>query len=194
MTTETTPSSSSENIWHKVIAGIFAAVVAPAALLFCGKLSDKVLTQPEKAPVAAAPATPATPATTTASATVPAATVPATTVPATTAPAAASPTASAAPSGLATAPVATAPVATASTATAPADPASASASPATAVLPHFDRPKSQPVRLFNGRDLSGFYTYLGRPHPKSKVYGKNYDPDRVFSVEKGLLHVSGEVP
>ena len=61
-------------------------------------------------------------------------------------------------------------------------------------LPSFKKPLSQAQRLFNGRDLTGFYTYLGRPHPKTKPYGKNYDPDRVFSVEGGLLHVSGQVP
>jgi hypothetical protein len=49
-------------------------------------------------------------------------------------------------------------------------------------------------RLFNGRDLTGFYSYLGRPNHKGKPYGKSYDPDKVFSVEGGLLRVSGEVP
>jgi hypothetical protein len=61
-------------------------------------------------------------------------------------------------------------------------------------LPTFKKPLSQAQRLFNGRDLTGFYTYLGRPRPKAKPYGKNYDPDRVFTVEDGLLRVSGQVP
>jgi len=39
--------------------------------------------------------------------------------------------------------------------------------------------------LFNGRDLSGFYTYL-------KTSGKNNDPDHVFKVLDGMLHVSGK--
>ncbi len=44
----------------------------------------------------------------------------------------------------------------------------------------------QPVRLFNGKDLTGFYTYLrdGR---------KNSDPKKVFTVADGAIHVSGEV-
>ncbi|HWQ55789.1 MAG TPA: DUF1080 domain-containing protein [Bryobacteraceae bacterium] len=40
------------------------------------------------------------------------------------------------------------------------------------------------IRLFNGKDLDGFYTYL-------RSHGKNQDPDRVFRVEKGQIHVSG---
>ncbi len=39
-------------------------------------------------------------------------------------------------------------------------------------------------RLFNGRDLSGFDTLL-----RSK--GMDSDPDHVFTVEKGVIHVSG---
>ena len=39
--------------------------------------------------------------------------------------------------------------------------------------------------LFNGRDLSGFYTYL-------KTSGKNNDPDHVFKVLDGMVHVSGK--
>ncbi len=39
-------------------------------------------------------------------------------------------------------------------------------------------------RLFNGKDLTGFDIML-----KSK--GMNHDPDHVFSVEKGVIHVSG---
>lgn len=40
-------------------------------------------------------------------------------------------------------------------------------------------------RLFNGRDLSGWYTYL-------KGRGKNVDPHGVFSVRDGVIHVTGE--
>ena len=41
------------------------------------------------------------------------------------------------------------------------------------------------LRLFNGRDLSGFYTFL-----PSK--GVNNDPERVFTVENGVIRVSGK--
>ena len=41
------------------------------------------------------------------------------------------------------------------------------------------------TKLFNGRDLSGFYTFL-----PSK--GKNNDPDKVFTVEDGAIRVSGK--
>jgi len=40
------------------------------------------------------------------------------------------------------------------------------------------------VRLFNGRNLDGFHTYL-----QSK--GNNQDPDHVFRVERRAVHVSG---
>ena len=40
-------------------------------------------------------------------------------------------------------------------------------------------------KLFNGRDLTGWYTWLsGR--------GKNVDPKGVFSVTNGVIHVTGE--
>ena len=39
--------------------------------------------------------------------------------------------------------------------------------------------------LFNGKDLKGWYSFL-----KSK--GKNNDPEKVFAVENGLLHISGK--
>lgn len=39
--------------------------------------------------------------------------------------------------------------------------------------------------LFNGKDLSNWYTYL-------QNRGRNADPNRVFSVTNGVLHVTGE--
>jgi hypothetical protein len=39
--------------------------------------------------------------------------------------------------------------------------------------------------LFNGKNLDGWYSFLS-----SK--GKNNDVDKVFAVEKGLLHISGK--
>lgn len=41
------------------------------------------------------------------------------------------------------------------------------------------------IHLFNGKDLTGFYTYL-------KGRGKNADPQKVFTVQDGLLRISGE--
>ncbi len=46
--------------------------------------------------------------------------------------------------------------------------------------------------LFNGRDLSGFYTYLGPPEPGAAPVGKNQDPDHVFLVKNGVLEISGK--
>jgi hypothetical protein len=40
------------------------------------------------------------------------------------------------------------------------------------------------IHLFNGKNLDGWYTFL-----KSK--GKNNDPDKVFTVEDGAIHISG---
>lgn len=39
--------------------------------------------------------------------------------------------------------------------------------------------------LFNGKDLSGWHSFL-------KTKGKDNDPDKVFSVEKGLLKITGQ--
>jgi len=38
--------------------------------------------------------------------------------------------------------------------------------------------------LFNGKDLKGFDTFLEK-------HGSNSDPDKVFQVENGVLHISG---
>src|ERR1043166_5564030 len=40
------------------------------------------------------------------------------------------------------------------------------------------------IRLFNGRDLEGFDTFL-------KTKGLNNDPEKVFQVQDGMLHISG---
>lgn len=42
-----------------------------------------------------------------------------------------------------------------------------------------------PVKLFNGKDLTHFYTWL-------KGQGKNNDPDKVFTVSDGVLRISGQ--
>jgi hypothetical protein len=56
---------------------------------------------------------------------------------------------------------------------------------------------TQPVVLFNGKDLTNFYTYLAAPQGKKETLGKNNDPLRVFSVvmedDKPTIRVSGEV-
>jgi hypothetical protein len=45
-------------------------------------------------------------------------------------------------------------------------------------------PKDRVIKLFNGRDLTGLYTWLEK--------SKRKDPRKVFTVENGMLHVSGE--
>jgi hypothetical protein len=44
------------------------------------------------------------------------------------------------------------------------------------------RPRT--IRLFNGKDLSAFYTFL-------RDKGRDSDPDGVFKVDEGQIHVSG---
>ena len=39
--------------------------------------------------------------------------------------------------------------------------------------------------LFNNKDLKGWYSFL-------KTKGKNNDPEKIFSIEDGLLHISGK--
>jgi hypothetical protein len=48
------------------------------------------------------------------------------------------------------------------------------------------KPGAPGLPLFNGKDLSGFYTHL-------TGYGKNNDSKRVFRVDDGVLHITGEV-
>lgn len=55
-----------------------------------------------------------------------------------------------------------------------------------------ERPKQEPIspgdkviKLFNGKDLSGLYTWLKGP-------GRNNDPQKAFTVHDGMIHVSGE--
>src|SRR5438270_6094346 len=49
------------------------------------------------------------------------------------------------------------------------------------------------VRLFNGKDLTNFYSYVGSPAKGEKPLGKNNDTKGIFKVEDGVIHVSGEV-
>ncbi|MDR0728892.1 MAG: DUF1080 domain-containing protein, partial [Prevotellaceae bacterium] len=44
---------------------------------------------------------------------------------------------------------------------------------------------AQLIPLFNGQDLSGWYTY-------TKTHGKNNDVDNSFTVVDGILHFAGE--
>ncbi len=48
-----------------------------------------------------------------------------------------------------------------------------------------DTPK-EPIKLFNGKDLTNFYTFL-------KGEGKNVDSKKVITVKDGMIRVSGEV-
>ncbi|MGC4035270.1 MAG: DUF1080 domain-containing protein [Chitinophagaceae bacterium] len=41
------------------------------------------------------------------------------------------------------------------------------------------------TQLFNGKNLDGWYSFL-------KTKGKNNDPEKVFAIENGLLHISGK--
>jgi hypothetical protein len=45
--------------------------------------------------------------------------------------------------------------------------------------------QSTKVQLFNGKNLDGWYTYL-------KDKGKNNDPEKVFTVQNGMIRISGE--
>ncbi len=49
------------------------------------------------------------------------------------------------------------------------------------------------IHLFNGKDLTNFYTYLGAPPKSKQPYGKNNDPEKVFTVHDGMIHISGKV-
>jgi hypothetical protein len=44
---------------------------------------------------------------------------------------------------------------------------------------------SKTINLFNGKNLDGWYSFI-------QYRGKNTDPKKVFTVDDGLIHVSGE--
>ncbi len=46
-------------------------------------------------------------------------------------------------------------------------------------------PGKSTVKLFNGKNLDGWYTFI-------KDKGKNNDPNKVFTVDKGMIRISGE--
>src|SRR5437762_100923 len=47
-----------------------------------------------------------------------------------------------------------------------------------------DLPNGKPVRLFNGKNLDGFDTFL-------RTKGINNDPEKVFQLHDGMVHISG---
>jgi hypothetical protein len=59
--------------------------------------------------------------------------------------------------------------------------------------PAFKKKAHAVERLFNGKDLAGFDTYLSAPHGGGSAYGMNNDPEHVFTVQGGELHISGKV-
>ena len=46
-------------------------------------------------------------------------------------------------------------------------------------------PKKSKIQLFNGKNLDGWYTFI-------KGKGRNNDPNKVFTVQNGLIRISGE--
>jgi hypothetical protein len=46
-------------------------------------------------------------------------------------------------------------------------------------------PQKSKIQLFNGKNLDGWYTFL-------KGKGRNNDPNKVFTVQNGLIRISGE--
>ncbi len=45
--------------------------------------------------------------------------------------------------------------------------------------------KKPDLKLFNGKNLDGWYTFI-------KDRGRNNDPEKVFTVQNGLIRISGE--
>ena len=46
-------------------------------------------------------------------------------------------------------------------------------------------PPPEGIHLFNGKDLGGWYTWI-------KDRGRDTDPKKVFTVQEGMLHITGE--
>jgi hypothetical protein len=55
------------------------------------------------------------------------------------------------------------------------------------------QPVTKPIKLFNGTDLTNFYTWLVADKKGEPPLGKNNDPKKVFTVENGAIRVSGEI-
>lgn len=75
-----------------------------------------------------------------------------------------------------------------------ASPAVAGTTPAAATENVASRPKATeavaetptaPIALFNGRDLTGWYSFLEK-------YGRDSDPNANFRVEDGVIHIRGQ--
>src|SRR5207248_11589978 len=60
-------------------------------------------------------------------------------------------------------------------------------------LPAGAQTVTEKITLFNGKNLDNFYTWLGAPNKGEKPYGKNNDPEKVFTVVDGAIRVSGKV-
>jgi hypothetical protein len=60
-----------------------------------------------------------------------------------------------------------------------------------------DEPKDGWVPLFNGKDLSGWDTWLGRPTGQKEPVGLNKDPNKIYTVVeedgKPAIRISGEI-
>src|SRR5687768_11200532 len=55
------------------------------------------------------------------------------------------------------------------------------------------RADEQWTKLFNGKDLTGWETYLHKPVGQAEPIGVNKDPNAVFTVlPDGVLRISGE--
>lgn len=53
------------------------------------------------------------------------------------------------------------------------------------ITPAAKQKNTKPIKLFNGKDLDGWYIFL-------KDRGRDNDPKKVFTVRDGMLHISGE--
>ncbi|AGA30554.1 3-keto-disaccharide hydrolase [Singulisphaera acidiphila] len=51
--------------------------------------------------------------------------------------------------------------------------------------------QAKSIALFNGKDLTGWHTFIRHPKAKEAVDPRT-DPKGVFKVEDGVIHVSGE--
>jgi hypothetical protein len=52
-------------------------------------------------------------------------------------------------------------------------------------------PRGKPIELFNGKDFTGLYTFL-KGRDQRSIGARRHQPDDVFRVEDGTIHISGE--
>jgi hypothetical protein len=168
-------SQQSSSLWHKIIGSIFAAVIAPVVVAVSVNYTQKHLADTKAEESKAAANNVASKETAIKDAAIKEAA-----------------TKEAAPKEAASDTAKSAETRSGPVVAREASPAKAARGVAKGPQRKVGRRAASTVRLFNGKNLDGWYTYLGAPGQGQAVLGKNNDPEQVFSVDKGNIRCTGK--